>query len=89
MRRSLACDWITVVRRGVGFAPMAGYTQVVRIRTYAILAGAGDRAGLAHSDNNFAEGAALTNVSEGRGYVVEPECAVDVDADIARNAQVG
>ena len=42
MLRSLACDWITVVRRPVGFAPMAGYTQVVRIRTHAILAGPGD-----------------------------------------------
>ena len=40
-------------------------------------------------DHDLAEGAALTDVGEGLGYVVEPERAVDVDADVTGDAQVG
>jgi hypothetical protein len=36
-----------------------------------------------------AEGATFTDVGEGDGYVVEPERAVDVDADVTRDAQIG
>ena len=42
-----------------------------------------------HGDDDFAEGVTLADVREGGGDIVECEGAVDVDGDVAGDAQVG
>jgi hypothetical protein len=47
------------------------------------------RDGSVHSDDDFAAGVTVANICEGGRYVVEAEGAVDVDADVTGEAQVG
>ena len=40
-------------------------------------------------DNHLAEGVSLTDMRQRRGHLVEGEDTVDVDTDLARDAEVG
>lgn len=55
--------------------------------TFALVASA--RVSSGRGDDDLAESVALADVGERHGYLVESERAVDVDADLACEAQVG
>ena len=40
-------------------------------------------------DDYLAEGATFADMAQRVRYLVEPECAVDVDVDVTRDAEVG